>query len=79
MQIVLSVTVMLVNLSAAIMHVTAFVPIMQLEVPATLMQVTVSGSNKWVAFFIVFMEVGVSDAITEVVPSAVHNCSYCKM
>ena len=70
---------MLVNLSAPIMHVTAFVPIMQLEVSATLTQVTVPASNKWVPFFIVFMQMGVSVAITEVVPSALHNYFYCKM
>ena len=36
MQIILSVTVLLVDLSAAIVHVTVFVAIMQLEVSAAL-------------------------------------------
>ena len=40
MQIVLSVTAMLVDLSAAIMHATVFVAIMQLQVSACFMQKT---------------------------------------
>ena len=33
----------------------------------------------WVKIFIVFMQVGVSVAIMQVVPSAMHNYFYCKM
>ena len=69
MQAVLAVTVMLVNLSVAIMHVTVSVAIIQLEVSAALMQVTVSydiSSNMWVTIFIVFMEMGVTVAISYV-------------
>ena len=43
------------------------------------MQVTVSASNMWVTIFIVFMQVGVSVAVMQVVLSAVHNWFYCKM
>ena len=39
----------------------------------------VSASTMWVTIFIVFMQVGVSVAIMQVVLSAVHNCFYCKM
>ena len=80
MQAVLSVTVMLVDLSVAItMHVTVSVEIIQLEVSAPLMQVAVSVSNMWVTVFTVFKQVGVSVATMQVVLSAVHNCFYCKM
>ena len=40
---------------------------------------TVSASNMWVTIFIVFMQVGVSVAIMQVVLSEVHNCFYCKI
>ena len=79
LQVVLSVTVMLVDLSAAIMHVTVSLEIIQLEVFAALMQAIVSASNIWVTIFIVFMQVGVSVATMQVVLSAVHNCFSCKM
>ena len=78
MQVVLSITVMLLDLSVAIMHVTVSVAISQLEVSAALMQEIDSSLNIWVAMFIVFMEMGVTVAIMQVVPSAVHNCFYCK-
>ena len=39
----------------------------------------VSALTIWVTVFIVFMQVGVSVAIMQVVLSAVHNCFYCKM
>ena len=39
----------------------------------------VSASNMWVKIFIVFMQVGVSVAVMQLVLSAVHNCFYCKM
>ena len=77
MQIVLSVTVMLVDLSAAIMHVT--VAIMQLDVSAALIKVTVSASNMRVTSFIIFIQVKVSVAFMQVVLFAAHNCFYCKM
>ena len=79
MQIVLSVTVILVGLSVAIMHVTVSVAIMELEVSAVLLQVKVSALNMWVTIFIVFMQVGVSVAIKQVVLSAVHNCFCCSV
>ena len=79
MQVVLSVTVMLVNLSVTNMHKTVPVAIIQLEVSAALMQVTVSSSNMWVTIFITFMQTGVTVAIMQVVLSAVNNCFYCKM
>ena len=43
------------------------------------MQVAVSSLNVQVTIFIVFMQMGVTDAIMQVVISAVHNCFYCKM
>ena len=63
MQVVVSITVMLEDLSVAIMHVTVSVTIMQLEVSAALMQMTVSASNMWVTICFVFMQVRVSVAI----------------
>ena len=44
--------------------------------------VTVSASNMYCIVFkyiIVFMQVGVSVAVMQVVPSAMHSCFYCKM
>ena len=40
---------------------------------------TVSASNMWVTDFIVFMQVGVTVAVMQVVLSAGHNCFYCKL
>ena len=51
----------------------------QLEVSAACLQVTVSSSNMWVSIFIVFMQMGVTVAIMQVVLSVVYNCFYCKM
>ena len=65
------------DLSFAIMHGTDSVAIIQLEVSS--MQVTVSASNMWVKIFIVFMQVGVSVAIMQVVLTTVHNCFFCKI
>ena len=83
MQVVFSVTVVLVNLSAydsfCIMYVTVFVAIIQLEVFAAIMQVTVSSSNMWVTFFIVSMLIGVSVAIMQMVLSRMLKCLYYKM
>ena len=54
---ILSVTVMLVDLFVAIMQVTVSVAIMQLEVSAAL-KATASAVNMWVTIFIVIMQVG---------------------
>ena len=59
MQVVLSIPVILVDLSFPFMHVTASVTIIQLEVSAELLQVIVSALNMWVTSFIVFMQVAV--------------------
>ena len=64
---VLSITVMLVDLSFAIIHVTVPGTIIQLEVFAALMQVTGSALNMWVTIFIVFMQMGISVAVMQVV------------
>ena len=56
---VLSVTVMLVDLSAEIMQVTVSVAIIQIKVSAALIQVPVSATNMWVTIFIVIMHKGV--------------------
>ena len=60
---VLSATLVFVDLFVAVMKVTVFVAIMQLEVSATLMQVKVSAANIWVTFFFEIMQVGVSVGI----------------
>ena len=53
MQVVLFITVMLVDLSFTIMHVTVSVAIIQLQLSAVLIQVTtVSALNMWVIIFI---------------------------
>ena len=39
----------------------------------------VSASNTWVTIFIVFMQVGVSVAIMQVVLSVMHKCFYFKI
>ena len=57
---VLSATLMFVDLFVAVMKVTVFVAIMQLEVSATLMQVSVSAANMWVTIFMEIMQRGVS-------------------
>ena len=57
MQVVLSVTVTMVDLSVSMMPVTLSVAIMQFGVSATLIPVTVSTANMWVTIFI--MQVGV--------------------
>ena len=79
MQVVPSVAVMLVDLSAAIIQVTVSVAIMQLEVFA-LIQVTVSAANVWVTIFIVIKQVEALLQIVQVVFSTVHyalDCFYC--
>ena len=38
-----------------------------------------TASNLWITIFIVFMQVGVSVAVMQLVLSAAHNCFYCKM
>ena len=57
MWVVLSATLMFVDLFVADMKVTVSVAIMQLEVSATLMQVKVSAANIWVTIFIEIMQV----------------------
>ena len=52
-EMVLFVTVMLVNLSVAIKQVTVFVAIMQLEVSGAHMQVTVSATKIWMTIQLV--------------------------
>ena len=49
------------------------------RVSAALMRVTVSASNMWVTSFIVFMQVGVSVTIMQLVLPAAHNFLHCKM
>ena len=80
LEVVLSVTGMLVDLSVTIMQVTVSIAVIQLEVSAAHMQVTVSAANMWVTIFIVIMQIGVSVAIMKMVFSAVHyahGCVYC--
>ena len=76
-QVLLSVTVMLVDLFVTIMQVTGSVAVIQLEVSAAHMQVTVSATNMWVTIFIVIRQMGVSVAVTQVVFSAVHYAHGC--
>ena len=71
MLVVISATLMLVDLFVAVMKVTVSIAIMQLEVSATLMQVKISAANMWVTFFIEIMQVGVSVTIMQVF-STVH-------
>ena len=68
MLVVLSATLILVDLFVAVKKMTVSVAIMQLEVSATLMQVKISAANMWVTI----TQVGVSDAIMQVVFSTVH-------
>ena len=63
MLVVISATLMLVNLFVAVMKVTVSIAIMQLEVSATFIQVKISAANMWVTFFIEIMQVGVSETI----------------
>ena len=72
MLLVLSATIMLVDLFVAITHVIVSFAIMQLEVSATFMKVKASAANIMVTIFIEIMRVGVSVAIMQVVFSAVH-------
>ena len=72
MLVVLSATLMLVDLFVAVMKVTVYVAIMQLEVSATLVQLKFSTANIWVTIFIEIMQVGVSVVIMQVVFSTVH-------
>ena len=80
MLVVLSATLMLVDLFVAVMKVTVSVAIMQLEVSATLTPVTISAVNMWGTIFIDIMQVGVSVAVMQVVFSTVnyaHDYFYC--
>ena len=54
MHVVVSVTVILVDFSVAIMHVIVSVGIIQLEVSAALMQVIFCASNMWVTIYITY-------------------------
>ena len=72
MLLVLSATLMLVDLFMAFTKVTVFVSIMQLEVSATLMPVNISAANTCVTIFIEIMQVGISVATMQVVFSTVH-------
>ena len=77
---VLSVTVMLLNYSVAIMHVTVSATIIQFEVYAALICKWQFLHRIWGAtIFIVFIQVGVSVATMQVVLSVVHNCFSFKM
>ena len=58
MLVILSATVMLMNLSVAITQVIVSVTIKQLEVPAAFMQVKLSAANMWMIIFIEMMQVG---------------------
>ena len=71
MQVVLSVTVMFVDLYVTIVQVTVF------KVSAALTQMTLSGSSMWVTIFIVIKQVGVSVATMHMLFSAVHYAHYC--
>ena len=73
MLVVLSATIILVDLFVAFKQVIVCVAIIQLEVSATFMQVKASAANMWVANFIHIMHVAVSVAIImQVVFSAMH-------
>ena len=80
MSVVLSAEVILVEKSVAIMHVTVYVVINQLEVSAAFMQMKVFAANTWVTIFIEIMQAGVSVAIMQVVFSAAryaHDSFFC--
>ena len=72
MLVVLSATLMLVDLFLAVMKVTICVAITQFEVSATLMSVKISAANMWVTILIEIMKAGASVAIMQVVFSTVH-------
>ena len=72
MLVVLSATLMLVDLFVAVMKVAVTVAIIQLEVSATLMPVNISAANIWVAIFIEIMQLEVSVAIMQVIFSTAH-------
>ena len=72
MLLVISATLMLVDLFMAFTKVTVFVSIMQLEVSATLIPVNISAANTCVTIFIEIMQVGISFATMQVVFSTVH-------
>ena len=79
MLLVLSATLMLVDLFVSVMKVTVSVAIMLLEVAATLMQVKVSTANTWVTIFIeiqVEVSVAIMQVVFSTVPSA-HDYFYC--
>ena len=65
------VTVVLLDLSVAIIQMTVSVAIIQLVVFAALVQMTVSGANTWVTTFIVIMRVVFSSV------HYAHDCFYC--
>ena len=69
---VLSATLILVDLFVLVMKVTVSVAIMLLEVSATLIQVKVSAANMWVTIIIEIIQVGVSVAVMQVVFSTLH-------
>ena len=72
MLVVLSATLILVDLYVAVMKVTVSVAVMQLEVFATLMPVKISVANMWVTIFLKIMPVGVFAAVMQVIFSTVH-------
>ena len=72
MLVVLSATLMFIDLFVAVMKVSVTVAVMLLEVFATLMQVKVSATNIWATIFIEIMQVGDSVAIMQVLFSSVH-------
>ena len=76
-EVVLAVTVKLVDLSVTIIQVTVSVAIVRLEDSAAHMQVTVSAANMWGTIFIVIVQMVVSVAIVQVVFSAVHYVHDC--
>ena len=59
MLVVLSATLMFVDLFVPVMKVTGSITIIQLEVPAKLMLVKISAANMWVTMFIEIMQVAV--------------------
>ena len=72
MLVVLSATLILVGLFAAIMQVTGSVEMMQLEVFVPFMQVKVSAANMWVTISFEIMHMEVSVTIMQVAFSTVH-------
>ena len=72
MSVVLSTTIMLMNLFVAVRQVTVSIAITQLEVSAAFIQVKVSLANMCVTILIEIMHVGVPVAIMQVVFCALH-------